>query len=98
MVLRPIGGAEGQVEGRANRGEPIGRLEGRVPDRDRPQRRLLLHGSAFDIDHFLADPETYKAVHEIVRDGPSAGEFKMKGPVWTLMLDHDQTAKLLSVI
>lgn len=58
MVLRPIGGAEGQVEGRADRGGPIGRVEDRVPDPDRSQRGLLLHGGAFDIDHFLADPET----------------------------------------
>lgn len=98
MVLRPIGGAEGQVEGRANRGGPIGRVEDRVADPDRSQRGLLLHGGAFDIDHFLADPETYKAIHEIVREGPSAGEFRMKGPVWTLILDHDQTTKLSQVL
>lgn len=57
-----------------------------------------MYGSAFDIDHFLADPETYKAVHELVRDRPSAGEFKMKGPVWALILDHEQTKKLSQVL
>lgn len=57
-----------------------------------------MHGGAFDVDHFLADPETYRAVREIVRDGPSAGEFKMKGPVCMLILDHDQTANLRQVL
>jgi hypothetical protein len=71
----------------------------RTHERQRP-RGHTVYGQSFDFDlqEFLDDPESYQAVREVIGDSPADGEFKMFGPVWTLILSDEQTDRLQASI
>lgn len=91
------------VEGTASGGgsDVAEGLRDRERTRERQRRRgHTVYGQSFDFDlqEFLDDPESYQAVREVVGESPSDGEFKMFGPVWTLILSDEQTDRLQATI
>jgi hypothetical protein len=87
---------QSQVEGRATRYPVHESVEERVSIADRYQG-LMMRNGVFDIDHFLGETESYEGIHEIAEHG-FHGEFKMTGPVWTLILDNEQTKNLSGLL